>query len=356
MTIHHIINDYNLSQGGAQYIALNLHQEGLSSGISWRLLGLSKNPSYKIEHAYSLDYSSPYKFIVFYKVWQYLRKEVHHGDIIHVHLFPSSLFVSLLKHLKLIPKCTLILTEHSASNRRRNSFFGKILDSITYNSYDTIVAISQGVFNNLKRYKPQLSNKLIVINNGINLFYKQSISRVQKKEIIILSVGRLHELKNYKVALNAIAKIADLNITYWIAGEGKLKKQLNQQVNLLGLQKKVKFLGYVPDIPSLLKKADIFFMPSLSEGFGLAAVEAMNASLPCVASNIEGLKDVFSKDGEDVFLVSPNDEMKMAQKLTQLINDRTLRNNMGEKAFRRSMNFGLREMANNYIHLYNSFK
>jgi glycosyltransferase involved in cell wall biosynthesis len=55
---------------------------------------------------------------------------------------------------------------------------------------------------------------------------------------------------------------------------------------------KVKFLGYVADIQPLLEQADIFLIASRWEGFGLAAVEAMNASLPVVASEVDGLCDV----------------------------------------------------------------
>jgi len=354
MTIHHIINDYNLSLGGAQKVALNLHIESLNRGLSSKIFGLSRNPLCETKNAYSLNYSSPYRLVILLKIWRYFRKEVNKGDVIHVHLFPASLYIAILKISKLIPKCTFVMTEHNTTNRRRKLLIGKLADSLMYRSYDNIIAISKGTSNSLKQYKPYLKSKLKIIKNGVNLFYKEPIKRIQKKEIIILSVGRLHKQKNYELALNVIAKITGSNIKYWIAGEGELKKPLNQQIKRLGLQDKVKLLGYVSDIPALLKDADIFFMPSKWEGFGLAALEAMNASLPSVVSNVEGLKDVFYKDGEDVFFVSPNDEKNMELKLNKLITNQTLRTKMGEKAFSQSLNFGLTEMANNYIHLYNS--
>ena len=120
----------------------------------------------------------------------------------------------------------------------------------------------------------------------------------------------------------------------------------------MGLQDKVKFLGYVRDIPTLLKKGDIFLIPSQWEGFGLAAVEAMNASLPCVISNVPGLGDLINKDGEDAFLVTSFNENIIAQRLAQLIENKELRHEMGKIAFARSLNFGVDTMIKDYIKLY----
>ena len=120
----------------------------------------------------------------------------------------------------------------------------------------------------------------------------------------------------------------------------------------LGIQNSVKFLGYVKDIPFLLQKADIFLIPSQWEGFGLAAVEAMNASLPSVVANVPGLGDLIQEDGEDAFLVDPSDENIIAERLYQLIKNKELRTEMGKKAFVQSLNFGVHTMIEHYIKLY----
>ena len=143
MAIHHIINDYNLAHGGAQRLVLDLHKGGLDEGLSSKLLGLSKSPIYNIQSARSLHYQSVYKLIIFIKLWRYFKEEVNAGDIVHVHLFPSILYVSLLSIFKLLPKCKLILTEHSTSNKRRNKLWGKWVDYLTYKSYHKIIAISK---------------------------------------------------------------------------------------------------------------------------------------------------------------------------------------------------------------------
>ena len=353
MTIHHIINDYNLALGGAQRLAIDLHKGVLAAGFSSKLFGLSKDPSYSIEGARSLQYKSPYNIFIVVKLWIYFKKEVKTGDVVHIHLFPAIFLVSLLRVLNLIPKCKLILTEHNTTNNRRNKLWGKWVDYLTYKSYDKIIAISKGTAGAFINWKPHLNRRVHIIQNGAHLKYKKPIIRNKKKSsIIILSVGRLHKQKNYSTALNSISKIKNLDFEYWIAGVGELETELKEQVNELGLSKKVKLLGYISDIPTLLKNADIFLIPSQWEGFGLAAVEAMNASLPCVVSNVAGLGDLIKKDGEDAFLVAPTNEKIIAQRLAQLIENKELRHEMGKKAFAQSLNFGVDTMIKDYIKLY----
>ena len=352
MNIHHIINDYNLANGGAQRLVLDLHKGGLDAGLSSKLFGLSKDPDYNIQGVSSLKFKNVYKFIVMAKLRCYFKEKVNSGDVVHVHLFPAIFYVSILHIFKLIPNCKLILTEHNTTNNRRNTWWGSVIDYITYKSYDKIIAISKGSAEAFLKWKPSIKHKIQIINNGVHLTFDNCIVRKQKPIPIIISVGRLHIQKNYKTALNAISKIKELNFEYWIAGVGELEEELKAYVVNLGLQNYVKFLGYVKDIPSVLKKADIFLIPSLWEGFGLAAVEAMNASLPCVISNVSGLGDLIREDGEDAFLVTPSDENIIAQRLAQLIENNELCHEMGKKAFTKSLNFGVDTMIKDYIKLY----
>ena len=313
---------------------------------------MSKDPNYDIKGASSLKYKSPYKLIVFAKLWRYFKKEVHSGDVVHVHLFPAIFMVSVLYLFKVIPKCKLILTEHNTTNNRRNTFWGGAIDYFTYKSFDKIIAISKGTVEALIKWKPNVEHKLEIINNGAHLSFNKYQVRKQKTLPIIVSVGRLHVQKNFKTALNAMSKIKETNFEYWIAGVGELEEELRAQVKSLGLQDTVKFLGYVKDIPLLLKKSDIFLMPSLWEGFGLAAVEAMNASLACVVSDVPGLGDLIEKDGEEAYLVNPEDEKIITERLKKLLQNPELRTKMGKKAFVRAQAFGIEQMLENYMSLY----
>lgn len=352
MTVHHIINDYNLSLGGAQRLVQDIHLGTLKSGLSSKLLGLSSEPTDGLVAAKTLKYDSPYQFGAFIGLWKYCKKEMKPGDVIHAHLFPTIFYVSILKLVRIIPKCILVVTEHSTSSNRRGKWWGKLIDRITYGSYPHIIAISKGTAISLIETLPFLSKKVKVINNGAHLFFKKPINRRSENKLVILSVGRLHKSKNYETAINAMIPIKHLNFEYWIAGIGPLEEELRGKVEALGLQDKIKFLGYIKNITSLLNQSDIFLIPSKWEGFGLAAVEAMNASLPCVVSSVPGLGDLIEKDGEDAFLVAPTDESSITKKVALLIENRNIRIQMGEKAFVRSLSFGIDTMIEHYIKLY----
>ena len=226
MTVHHVINDYNLESGGAQRIAYELHRTSINAGLSSRLIGLSKKTYYDIDGAYCLSFKQPYNPLVLVKLWQYFREEVVGNDIVHVHLFPASFYISFLRIFNLIPKCKLVFTEHSTTNRRRGTFLGSIIDKLTYFSFTRIVAISPGTLQGILQCYPHLVGKLMTINNGVNLYYKNYTARDKKKRVIVLSVGRLHESKNYTTAIGALELIKHLNFEYWIAGSGGLELEL----------------------------------------------------------------------------------------------------------------------------------
>ena len=84
-----------------------------------------------------------------------------------------------------------------------------------------------------------------------------------------------------------------------------------------GLEGHVKFLGWIDDLPSLLSRWDIFVMPSLEEGFPIAALDAMAAGLPVVATAVGGVPELI-EDGKTGWLVPPRDAEALASRLRLL--------------------------------------
>ena len=93
-------------------------------------------------------------------------------------------------------------------------------------------------------------------------------------------------------------------------------------------------------------------MPSLYEGFGIAALEAMNAGLPCVLSDVDGLNELIVKNNEEGFLVPNNQTNQLIKILSDLINDYEKRCFVGENAFKRSKSFDLKNTFYNYKKIY----
>lgn len=351
MRVHHIISDYSMFTGGAQRVVRDLHTGLRHRSINSHVFGIMQQKDPEMDAASSLGLESPYTMLAFHGIYRYITRNVRPNDIVHVHLFPPILYLSVISAVRQL-RCHLICTEHSTSNRRRGTILGRVLDTITYSGYECVIAISKGVEQELLRWKPDLREKTRVIYNGVNLPFLQAMKHKAESRLKVVSVGNLRVAKNYDTALRAVALLRDFDFEYQIAGGGECKEDLQQLCQELNIESKVKFLGYIDTTPELLASAAIFLMPSRWEGFGLAAVEAMNASLPLVVSDVVGLREVVNNDSCCALLVDPESPESIAAGLKRLLVSSTLRSELGKNAFNRSQNFGVNQMVDNYMDLY----
>jgi N-acetyl-alpha-D-glucosaminyl L-malate synthase BshA len=116
-----------------------------------------------------------------------------------------------------------------------------------------------------------------------------------------------------------------------LIGDGPERPRLEADLRARGLGADVELLGERRDFVEVLQAADVFLLPSQSESFGLAALEALSAGVPVVASRVGGLPEVV-RDGEDGFLLPMGDVAAMAAAAERLCSDGDLRRRMGEAA------------------------
>ena len=144
---------------------------------------------------------------------------------------------------------------------------------------------------------------------------KKSVG-IAENEITILSVGELNDNKNHETIIRAISKLKNYNITYVICGQGDKKEYLRQLANDLNV--KLLLLGYRDDVAKIYKCCDVFVFPSMREGLGLAAIEAMAAGMPVIASDVGGIPDYLDKN----YRCKPKDVGAFLNKIKFLINNR----------------------------------
>lgn len=138
---------------------------------------------------------------------------------------------------------------------------------------------------------------------------------------VALSLARLHEKKGLDTLLDAASRLPDLHV--WIAGEGPLEAELKAQCNRLGLDSRVRFLGWRNDRGALLAACDVVAFPSRYEPFGTVTVDAWAASRPLVAADAVG-PAAYVKDGVNGLLVAKNDVDALASALGRVIYDKAL--------------------------------
>ena len=193
----------------------------------------------------------------------------------------------------------------------------------------------------------------------------QAKVRYHIKGDYLLYLGTLHPRKNlvrlveaFQMAVQALSQnkgeqpFAPTNsLQLVIAGQkGWLYDEIFARVQALGLEERVIFPGYVADKdkPALLSGALAYVFPSLYEGFGLPVLEAMACGTPVLTSNVSSLPEVA---GEAALLVNPHQTAEIANGLTQLIRDASLRQQLVERGFRQIESFSWDKAAGQILEI-----
>ena len=154
----------------------------------------------------------------------------------------------------------------------------------------------------------------------------------------LLCVGRLIPIKGHIVLLRAFARAREQvpGLELEIAGRGPLEPALRALSRELGLAEAVRFLGYVSPIYEAIERASIIVVPSLGEGFGMVALEAMERARPVIAAEIGGLGELV-RHGETGLLVPPAEVEPFARAIVELATDPARASAMGEAGRRRAL-------------------
>ena len=176
-----------------------------------------------------------------------------------------------------------------------------------------------------------------------------------EREILIVSVGNLYPVKGHVVLLEALVELAArTDLPPWrmaLAGRGRETERLKQFAAEHGLTR-VHFLGHRSDVPDILAAANVWVMPSLSEGLPLALLEAMSAGKAIAASAVGGIPEVIVSE-RDGLLVPPRDPPALAAALGRLIASPELRARLGHAAQQRATSqFSVARMTDDYERLY----
>lgn len=360
MRILQVIN--TLDTGGAEKLILETIPLFNKKGIQMDVLvfegmeGVSLNKLQELNCCaiYSLNSKSLYSPANIFKIVKYLKKY----DILHVHLFPAQYWVILAKIFS-FSKVKLVFTEHSTFNRRRQIPFFRMLDKFIYKQYDKIVCISNGVKNVLiNEFKLSLSS-LETIENGININMFQNAVLLNRADIhglifdndkLLVQVSKFRAEKDQSTVINSMLHLPN-QFKLILVGEGPLRNECELLVNVLGLEKRVFFLGNRNDVERILKTVDLSILSSHWEGFGLVAVEGMAAGKPVIASNVIGLSEVVAGAG---LLFEKGNALELANKIKDLLLTDNLDNynEISDKCKIRAQQFDINIMISKSVSLY----
>jgi L-malate glycosyltransferase len=164
---------------------------------------------------------------------------------------------------------------------------------------------------------------ILVIENGVDFnFWKNDSKKAlyEFKKIIILSVGRISKIKGFDLVIAAIAMVKDIELEYWIVGDGPEIDNLRELSEKLNCQGKTKFLGIKNklELLQIYHASTIFCLPSYNEGMSNALLEAMAAGLPVIVTDVGGTKELIDGNGT---VVEKGDSLAISEALKIMIDD-----------------------------------
>jgi glycosyltransferase involved in cell wall biosynthesis len=281
-------------------------------------------------------------------------------------LFYSPYFVA---PLLVTDACPAIVTVHDLIFDRYPAYmprrwarpYYRLLMALSVRRARRVVAVSRATAADLTHYYRTPPDKVAVVLEGVDPSFATAgedqlaaiRQRYDLKRSFVLTVGARRPHKNQARLVRAFARIPNGGCDLVFAGpaDDRFPDEARRAVEDTGLNGKVRFLDWVPesDLPGLYALADLVALPSLVEGFGLPALEAMACGTPVLAANASSLPEVVGGAG---VLVDPYDEEAMAAALGELLADRALRHRLARAGLARAATFTWQQAARRTLEIF----
>ncbi len=329
------------SEIGHELAAKGHNVHFISSALPTRLTELGKRVHFhEVEMMnYPLFEHQPYDLALATKMATVMRAEKL--DILHVHYaIPHSISAILaresIKQKRFVP---VITTLHGTDI----TLVGADRSYLPITKYglqqsDGVTAVSR--FLKQATIETFDFDEIEVIPNFIcSNYYQRNFDNPLRKELIndgeslLVHVSNFRPVKRPQDCVEIAAKVREKGgkVRLVMVGDGPERSACEYRAEQLGIKEFTNFVGKRENIADYLAVADIFLLPSESESFGLAALEAQACEVPVIASRIGGIPEVIT-DGETGFLSDIGDTEKMSDDVLKLLNDKEMRRTFGEKS------------------------
>jgi glycosyltransferase involved in cell wall biosynthesis len=278
----------------------------------------------------------PYRPARVLELARHLRRGKY--DLVHTHLFQADVIGGIASRLAGIPCVVKSLHNMGAWKKPRHLAVDRLLAGGT----SRVICCSEWQRESAIRQEGLDPSRVVTIYHGVDpARFKVSVPRheylrslgLDPGKQVVGTIGRPIKEKGHRYLLEAIPEILRIHpeLQFVIVGEGPLREELQQTIRTAGLHDKVKLVGARGDIPELLSIMDLFVFPSVSEGLGIAVLEAMAAGVPVVASNIRPLSEMVT-DGETGLLFEARNPQALAGAVNRLMSDSTLAGQLRDRA------------------------
>lgn len=232
--------------------------------------------------------------------------------------------------------------------------------TFSINKSDGVTTVSESLKHDTENHF-EITNEIKVIPNFIDFsrfslkpkdHFKKAIA--PNNERILIHTSNFRKVKRTADVIRMFEKIqAKIPSKLLMVGDGPERAYDEQLCRSLGIGEHVRFLGKQDAIEEILSVSDLFLMPSESESFGLAALEAMACKVPAITSNAGGLPEL-NINGFCGYMSNVGDVDDMAEKAISILQDDDVLNTFKENALTRAKDFDLKKILPEYVNYYNA--
>jgi glycosyltransferase involved in cell wall biosynthesis len=269
--------------------------------------------------------------IAFSRLVAYLARA--RPTILHTHLVHADAYGLVAGAAARVP--VRFSTKHGFNEFREAPYFG-VADRSVASLAHVHIAISRGLARYLEDVEGFRGADFEIVHYGIEPNGEPQPYVEERPRL--LCVGRLIPIKGHVLLLRAFAearrRLPDLELE--IAGRGPLEPALRALTHELGIADAVRFIGYVAPVQKAIERAAVVVVPSMGEGFGMVALEAMERSRPVIAASIGGLGELV-EDGVTGLLVPPGEAEALRDAILRVGGDLALARRMGGAGRRRAL-------------------
>jgi len=362
MRVLHIISSGGMY--GAEAVILNMSRT-LNTGPHCSTLGVflnSSNPNLQLHESASREGIESHLIPCTGRLDRTAVRRIRElaaqvgADVIHAHGYKADLYVYFALRGSNVP---LVSTCHTWYNHDpKDRFFG-VVDRFVLRSYGNIVAVSEGVREDLLKAGVR-ANKISLIQNGIDLRTFDRASAVLKDELgwseypLVGLVGRLSMEKGVDIFLTAAARVLNQlpDSKFVVVGDGPDRAKLDALIDDLGIRDSVRMLGRRDDMPGVYASLDLMVSSSRREGLPIAVLEGMASRLPLIATPVGAVPTVIF-DGHTGVLVPAEAPDLLATAIIGLLRDDSERDRLGSAARQFVEDqFSAQRMTEDYLGVY----
>jgi len=328
-----------------------------------RLALLNPNVHYHEVHVpeYPLFHYQPYELALSSKLVDMVK--LYKIDVLHVHYAIPHAYAGYMAKQMLADEgihIPMVTTLHGTDiTLVGNHPFYKPAVSFSINKSDVVTSVSQSLKDDTHRLF-EIKKDIVVIPNFIELTKENQVENIPchrslmaaENEMIVTHISNFRKVKRIDDIVKIFFEIQkEVPAKLMMVGEGPEKENAESLCNQLGIQNKVIFFGNSNEIDKILCFSDLFLLPSETESFGLAALEAMACGVPVISSNSGGLPEV-NKDGFSGYLSNVGDVTKMSQDAISLLKDKEKLKQFKINALETAKTFDIQQIMPLYEQVY----